>query len=94
VNSAAYLTANGYSAAEAVVRVLESMGTEPVTGEAFNKAWMALKSGQNGLLMPGSTMTAGDDGRLVHAYQMQRFDGTTWQPVDELADVRELGITH
>jgi branched-chain amino acid transport system substrate-binding protein len=92
VDPNSYLTANGYAAAEAVVKVLESMGDEPVSGDAFNKAWMALDGAQNGLLMPGSTMTAGDEGRLVHSYQMQRFDGKTWQPVDKLADVRQLGI--
>jgi branched-chain amino acid transport system substrate-binding protein len=88
-----YLTANGYSAAEAVAKVLESMGDEPVTGDSFNAAWMALDGADNDLLMPGSTMTAGaDDGRLVHAYQMQQFDGETWQPVQDLSDVRALGI--
>lgn len=42
--------------------------------------------------MPGSTMTAGPGGRLVYDYQMLRFDGTTWQDVAPLADVRKLGI--
>lgn len=94
VDPANYLTANGYAAAEAIVRVLESMGDKAVTGEEFNKAWMGLKDAENDLLMPGSTMTAGDqDGRLVHSYQLQRFDGKTWQPVDKLGDVRTLGIT-
>ena len=54
---------------------------------------MSMSDVKNGLLMPGSTMTAAKDGRLVHAYQMQQFDGTTWKPVDKLADVRQLGIT-
>jgi branched-chain amino acid transport system substrate-binding protein len=93
VDANSYLTANGYSAAEAVVTVLASMGDEAVTGDAFNEAWMALKDADNDILMPGSSMTAAADGRLVHAYQMEQFDGTTWQPVDKLADVRELGIT-
>ena len=94
VDPNSYLSANGYATAEAVVQVLKSIGDKPVTGDTFNKAWMALKDTNNGLLMPGSTMTAGDDGRLVHAYQMQQFDGTTWKPVDKLADMRVLGITH
>jgi branched-chain amino acid transport system substrate-binding protein len=94
VDANSYLTANGYAAAEAVVKVLDSMGSEPITGDAFNKAWMSVDNVDNGLLMPGSTMTAGPkDGRLVHSYQMEKFDGTTWQPVDKIADVRTLGIT-
>jgi branched-chain amino acid transport system substrate-binding protein len=86
------LTANGYAAAQAVVQVLESLGEDEITGEAINEAWMSVEGEEGDVLMPGSTLTAGDSGRLIHYYQMLQFNGTTFEPVAPIADVREMGI--
>jgi len=86
------ITANGYGAAQALVAALESIGDAEITPQAINDAWLGLADAPSDVLVPGSTMTAGPGGRLVSAYQMLRFDGTSWQDVAPLADVAELGI--
>jgi branched-chain amino acid transport system substrate-binding protein len=85
------VTANGYGAAQALVTALKSINGE-ITSDAINKAWLGVKNQPSDVLMPGSQMTAGPGGRLVYDYQMLRFDGTTWQDVAPIADVRQLGI--
>ncbi|SOD97759.1 ABC transporter substrate-binding protein [Blastococcus haudaquaticus] len=86
-------TANGYGACQAVLSALESIGDEEITSEAFNEAWMAIDGEESDVLVPGADLIAGESGRLVHDYQMLRFDGTSWEDVGELIDVYESGIT-
>jgi branched-chain amino acid transport system substrate-binding protein len=86
------LTANGYGAAQALVTALEAVGDEELTPAAINEAWLAIDDVESDVLMPGSTMSSGPGGRLVYSYQMVQFDGTSWQDVAPLADMREMGI--
>ena len=85
-------TANGYGICQAVVSVLESIGDDEITSEAFNEAWSAIEEQGSDVLVPGADLTAGASGRLVHDYQLWQFDGTSWQDVGDLIDVYESGI--
>jgi branched-chain amino acid transport system substrate-binding protein len=86
-------TANGYGVCQAILSVLDSLGDEEITSDAFNDAWMAVEGEESDVLVTGADLTAGKSGRLVHDYQMLRFDGTSWQNVGDLIDVYKAGIT-
>lgn len=85
-----YLTANGYGAAQALVTALKTVDG-PITGDAINKAWLAIQNQPNDVLVPGAQMAAGPGGRLVYQYQPVQFDGNSWKDIGPLADAQKLG---
>jgi branched-chain amino acid transport system substrate-binding protein len=78
----------GYLTGKTVVNTLRTAkGTD---GDALNAAWAATKDVKAVGLAPGTSLSYGAGGRLVHTYQLVQWDGTKWQaqgaPVDTEAD--------
>jgi len=72
------LVLNGYSAAATVLLVVRS--AQGSGADDYNAAWNAITEQRVPGLLPGVTLTAQDDGRLVHNFEVMRYDGQTWQP--------------
>jgi branched-chain amino acid transport system substrate-binding protein len=72
-DAADIVAANGYAAAQAVVKALGTM--EDPTQEGFIKALDAFPATPLPLLQPGITLKPGPDAHLVSQYQMVQFDG-------------------
>ncbi|WP_106400947.1 ABC transporter substrate-binding protein [Actinocorallia populi] len=71
------LALNGYGAAAAVVEALRE--APDLTAEGFLESWDSLRGAPNPALLPDLSLNGGPDGRLIRTYQVQRYDGRTWQ---------------
>ncbi len=76
--------ANGYVGGEATAAVLETM--ESPTQEGMFRAIDEFEPRRVPLLAPGVQLRSGENGRLIHQYQIVRFDGRSWRPVGEVVD--------
>jgi branched-chain amino acid transport system substrate-binding protein len=83
-------TYTGYGVAAAIVSALRE--SDDVSSDSFLEAWDAVSDVENPLLIKGAALTAEADGRLVHQYQLNEFDGTSWVPQGELVNVVDEGI--
>jgi branched-chain amino acid transport system substrate-binding protein len=82
----------GYAAGEALVNALKT-ATVP-RPDPINAAWNATMGLVVTGLPPGATLDAvGNTGRLVHTFQLVRFDGKGWQPVQPPVDAMAAGYT-
>jgi branched-chain amino acid transport system substrate-binding protein len=83
-------TANGYVGAEALLAVLKSV--KDPTPEALLKGVDSFAPQEASLLAPGIELKAGKNGRLIHQYQVVRFDGKSWKAVGEPVDTEAAGL--
>lgn len=84
------LAFSGYGMAAAIVGALEQ--AETLDAEGFAAAWDSFSDFENPLTLPGIDFDSGPFGRIVFQFELNRFDGVSWQPEGEIVDVRELGF--
>jgi len=72
----------GWTLADTLVQLMRGMDT--LTRTSLVKAWDATKGLAIPGLAPGTTLDAGADGRLIHAYLPARYDGTSWVPAGKV----------
>lgn len=84
------LVLNGYGFGAALVDVLKTMDNP--TREGLLEAWDNVKDLDNPALVPGATLNAGPDGRLVHNYRLATWNGTTWKFQGDVVDALKIGI--
>ena len=80
----------GYGLAAAIVSALRD--AKDISSDGFLKAWDALSDVNDPLLTQGAALTGESDGRLVHQYQLNEFDGASWVPQGNVVDVVDAGI--
>lgn len=81
---------NGYAFGRAFIEALSTMN-DP-TREGLIEAWDGIENVEVGALIPEVSLTAGPDGRLVHAYRVARYDGESWQLEGEVINAVEEGL--
>jgi ABC-type branched-subunit amino acid transport system substrate-binding protein len=83
-------TFTGYGLAAAVVSALRS--THDISSKGFLSAWDSLSQEPEPLVIDGASLTGKPDGRVVHEYQLHKFDGKSWVPSGKIIDVVQAGI--
>ncbi|HLL67352.1 MAG TPA: ABC transporter substrate-binding protein [Micromonosporaceae bacterium] len=84
------LVLQGYTAAAALANAVKTASAQ--NPDAYNAAWNATKDLKVPGLLPGTSLSAGSHGRLVHQYQIVQFDGTAWAPVGGVEDATSKGF--
>ena len=56
----------------------------------FIDAWDGISGADDPAILPGMQLSGGPGGRVLHQYQMMRFDGTSWQDVGDVVDAADL----
>lgn len=81
---------NGYAAGQAWVTALQRMASP--TRRGMLDALDALHGVQLDTMLPGITLDSGPGGRMIFAYQVVSFNGTSWVNSGPIIDARKLGI--
>lgn len=84
------LAFSGYGLGAAIVEALS--GAESLDSEGIIASWDSFSDLENPLLLPGIVFDSGPFGRIAFQFQLSQFDGTTWQPIGDVLDVRDEGI--
>lgn len=84
------LALNGYGLGAAIVEALRN--AESFDSEGIIAAWDDFSDVENPLLLPGIVFDSGPFGRIAFQFELSEFDGTSWQPVGDVVDVRDEGI--
>lgn len=79
---------NGYTAGQAFADALKNMKTPTRAG--LLAAIDGMKGVHNDGLVLGATLNGGTDGRLIHDFEMSKFDGTQWKPASDVVNVLKL----
>lgn len=84
------LALNGYGLGAAIVEALRN--ADSFDSEGIIAAWDDFSEVENPLLLPGIVFDSGPFGRIAFQFELNEFDGTSWQPVGDIIDVRDEGI--
>ncbi|MBT2486457.1 MULTISPECIES: ABC transporter substrate-binding protein [unclassified Microbacterium] len=84
------LALNGYGLGAAIVEALRN--AESLDSEGIIAAWDDFSDVENPLLLPGIVFDSGPFGRIAFQFELNEFDGASWQPVGGVIDVRDEGI--